>query len=87
MDLMVDIPVVEQITEVPEYFVNGIAKIEEVCGNLRITLFAYTSSNANQVDAPRKAKVAIVMPTSAVSRAAMQSAAAAEELCAKELLH
>lgn len=73
MELLADLPVAEA-GDVPEYFVNGIARIEEVCGNLRFTLFAYTT----QGETLRVAKVALIWPTSAVRRAAMQSAAAAE---------
>ena len=72
--------------DVPEYFVNGIAKIEEVCGNLRFTFFTYCSMNERSRDVPRREKVAIIMPTSAVSRSAMQAIAAAEEV-STELMH
>ena len=72
--------------DVPEYFVNGIAKIEEVCGNLRFTFFTYCSTTETSRDVPRKEKVSIIMPTSAVPRSAMQAMAAAEET-SKELLH
>ena len=77
---LVDLPVSKSSEDVPEFFVNGIARIEEVCGNLRFTLFAYTSGETG-----RKAKVALVWPTSAVARAAMQSAAAAEALSVEKI--
>ena len=73
MGLLVDLPAAEA-GDTPEYFVNGIARIEEVCGNLRFTLFAYAGANGTE----RRVKVALVWPTSAVARAAMQSAVAAE---------
>lgn len=72
--------------DVPEYFVNGIAKIEEVCGNLRFTLFTYCAVDQNSFDVPRRERVAIIMPTSAVARSAMQAIAAAEE-SSSEVMH
>jgi hypothetical protein len=72
--------------DIPEYFVNGIAKIEEVCGNLRFTFFTYCSINEKSREVPRREKVAIIMPTAAVARSAMQAIAAAEET-STELMH
>jgi len=73
MQCLVDLPVAI-CGDIPEYFVDGIARIEVTGDCLRFTLFVYSADD----DSGRCAEVAIVTPITSVHRQAMQSAAAAE---------
>jgi hypothetical protein len=59
---------------VPEYFVNGIAKIEDLGGNIRFSLYSLRSYGEME----RVVLLSIIVPTHAVRRVAMQAIAAAD---------
>lgn len=74
--LLSDVPLVEP-NAVPDIFCSGLARIEDVGGNLRFTFFAYQRPICCDPHAMERVVVArLVLTTEAVTSAAMSALAA-----------
>lgn len=76
--MLADLPLVEPIA-VPEIYIDGIARIEQVGPNLKMTFFTFQRpAHGQEHDVERVVVARFVMPIEAVASAALQAMAVAD---------
>jgi hypothetical protein len=80
-----EMPLVEPVA-VPDIFVSGLGKIEDIGGCLRFTFYAYEHADGG-ADLTRVVKLKLIMAPDAVSAAAAKTIAAMDTAISLDMVH